>query len=579
LTSFDFHRSTSQPDIDAALIILQENKDSWANLDIRERIFILDEILAAMIPLSERWVASGLAAKSLSTGTQGEAEEWLYLAVILRSVRLLRQTLVDIQRAGIPRRVGSVACNSRGQAVAHVFPQTYSDWLLYRGISAQVWMEPGISIRDVSENQALFYRQRPQTGKVALVLGAGNVSMIPVIDVLHKLFFEGQVVVLKPNPVNDYLGPLMEEGLQGLIRQGFLRIVYGSAREGSYLCNHPAVDELHMTGSLETFEAITFGQAPEGARRKRLREPILQKRFTCELGNISPVIIVPGLWRLRDVQDQAEQIVTWFVANAGFGCLTPRMLIQHRDWPLRQELVDAIVNCLGQVPLRQANYPGAAEIHASFIAQHPQARQIGQTKPGELPWSFIPGVDASDRQDICFTCEPFCSLFSETAIPAANIPDFIDQAVEFANTTLWGTLAATLIVHPASLRDPGIAAAVDRAVADLHYGTITVNVSPFTGYYLQLTPWGGFPGSYIWDIQSGIGKTANTLMFERVQKSVVHGPFTKLFDSIRITSKKSAEFCRKLAYYEASPSSVRLSSLAWTSLIGQVSLERRPDDH
>ena len=37
------------------------------------------------------------------------------------------------------------------------------------------------------------------------------------------------------------------------------------------------------------------------------------------------------------------------------------------------------------------------------------------------------------------------------------------DAVEFANRRLWGTLSATLIVHPQSLKDPQIAAAVDQA--------------------------------------------------------------------------------------------------------------------
>lgn len=43
-------------------------------------------------------------------------------------------------------------------------------------------------------------------GKVALVLGAGNVSSIGLMDVLYKLFIENQATLLKMNPVNEYSG-------------------------------------------------------------------------------------------------------------------------------------------------------------------------------------------------------------------------------------------------------------------------------------------------------------------------------------------------------------------------------------
>ncbi len=49
-------------------------------------------------------------------------------------------------------------------------------------------------------------------GKLALVLGAGNVASIAPLDVLHKLFIENQVCLLKLNPVNDYLHDLLARG-------------------------------------------------------------------------------------------------------------------------------------------------------------------------------------------------------------------------------------------------------------------------------------------------------------------------------------------------------------------------------
>ena len=39
-----------------------------------------------------------------------------------------------------------------------------------------------------------------------------------------------------------------------------------------------------------------FGAGPEGIERKRRNQPCLAKRLTAELGNVTPVIVVPGPW-------------------------------------------------------------------------------------------------------------------------------------------------------------------------------------------------------------------------------------------------------------------------------------------
>jgi len=322
-------------------------------------------------------------------------------------------------------------------------------------------VQSDVTVESMLDTQARAYRDPHREQNIALVLGAGNASMLPVIDVLHKLLVEKQVVILKPNPVNAYLGSLIEEGLRAFIRLGFLRIVYGGVEEAQYLCNHALVDELYLTGSQQTFEAITFGADAAAAQRKRERTPVMHKRFTCELGNVSPVIIVPGPWTEADIRDQAEQIVTWSVANAGFGCLTPRMIIQQRSWHGRKRLVEMMGQFFQQVEPRNAYYPGASTRHAAFVAEHRDARQIGKASGEQLPWTMIADVDSTHTDDIAFTREAFCSIIAETALDSASIVDFIEQAVLFATTSLWGTLNATLLVHPQSMSDPQVAAAVE----------------------------------------------------------------------------------------------------------------------
>ena len=82
--------------------------------------------------------------------------------------------------------------------------------------------------------------------------------------------------------------------MASLIGAGVLRIVQGGAAVGQHLTGHARIDEVHITGSDKTYDAVVFGTGPEGQRRKEADQPVLDKPVTAELGNVSPVIVVPG---------------------------------------------------------------------------------------------------------------------------------------------------------------------------------------------------------------------------------------------------------------------------------------------
>ena len=562
--------ATTRQRMDAALDILRSGKDTWVTTGVPERIAILDELLKNVGAIAERWVALCLAAKGIAPDSPAAVDEWLggpYL--ILRNLRLLRQSLADIIAYGAPRIPGPIKTLPCGQVVAQVFPQNFYDRLLYGGISAEVWMEPGVTLEQLPQTQALIYQDRTHSGKVALVLGAGNVSCLGPTDFLYKLFVEDRVAIMKTHPVNSYLGPLIEESFSPLIDKGFLQVVYGEEQAGEYLCAHPLVDEIHLTGSDATFEAIVFGLGPEGARRKANRTPRLTKRITGELGNISPVIVVPGPWNDRQLDYHAANLASMLVVNAGFNCLTTRVIIQHQNWALRHRLLDSVRSLLAKTPPRKAYYPGAEARYRAFVSSHPEAEQLGARTEGTLPWTLITDLATQNDRDICYTTEAFCSIFAETPIEAPSVPEFIDRAVTFANDNLWGTLNATLIVHPATLADPAAAAAVDRAIANLRYGTVAINHWAAVGYGLVVSTWGGFPGQDIYDIQSGTGVVHNTLMFARAQKSVIRGPFVeKLTPLWFITHTTANEVGHKLTNFEVSPSLWKIPGLFWSALRG-----------
>jgi acyl-CoA reductase-like NAD-dependent aldehyde dehydrogenase len=560
-----FHK-TSQAAMDDALNELSAHKDQWLTLEIEERIQILDEMMEAMKEVSEEWVAVSLEMKGETRGSFGEGEEWASIWPIFRLLRILRQSLEDIRQSGRPHIPGPIHERPNGQVVAQVFPQTTLESLLYLGTKAEVWMQPDVTQQIMTGGQALPYRDPPSSGKVALVLGAGNIPYLPLAQSLYKLFVQLQVVILKLNPVNAYIGPIMEKVLRPLIDRGCLRMVYGGVSEGSYLTDHPLVDEIHLTGSDKTFDAIVFGVGEERLDRKARRDPRLSKRVEAELGNVSPVIVVPGPWSESDLRYQATQLATWLIFNSGYYCLTPRVLIQHKGWNQRHDLIAHLGDVFSSVETRKAWYPGTAGIHESFMAIHPESLRFGRAEEGNLPWTLISDVDPTQQDEIAFTTEGFCSLMAETALEADGVVEYLERAVAFANDRLWGTLSATILIHPKSLKDPEIAAAFERAIADLRYGTIYVN--DFTGFGIcwVVTPWGSYPNDDIYDVQSGIGVICNALMFERTQKTVIRAPFKKFPNPFLVTKKRFPAFSRRLAYFAADPGVGKLLRVFWSAL-------------
>ena len=245
-----------------------------------------------------------------------------------------------------------------GRLAIQVLPHDVYDRLLLSGVSAEVWMEPSVSPENLGEHMGAFYRDPRPTGKVALVLGAGNVASIAPLDVLYKLVAEGQVCILKMNPVNEYLGQFLKEAFRVLIDEGFVRVVYGGGDVGAWLCEHPLVQEIHVTGSARTHNAIVFGDGPEGAERKAKDQPKNPRPVTSELGNVSPTIVVPGPWTAADLQFQAEQIATQKMHNAGFNCIAAQVVIVSSDWPQKDAFLTELRHALTAAPDRPGWYPG-----------------------------------------------------------------------------------------------------------------------------------------------------------------------------------------------------------------------------
>ncbi len=154
--------------------------------------------------------------------------------------------------------------------------------------------------------------------------------------------------------------------LQPLVDAGYVEIVYGGADQGKYLCNHPLIADIHLTGSNYTYDAIVWGGKKEKVwgwgwggsllchvdmdqhvpacialfivyniyiqykyihihslflpimhhhhppipTNAQTGDPPFPKPVFGELGCCTPYIIVPGEWSDADMEYQAEMILT-----------------------------------------------------------------------------------------------------------------------------------------------------------------------------------------------------------------------------------------------------------------------------
>jgi acyl-CoA reductase-like NAD-dependent aldehyde dehydrogenase len=553
-------------ELDVALEGLARRAQLWTTVTPFERAALLHRILRDTYAVAEEWNAAACRMKGLDVaGPEGGEELFSGIGTFTRMVAAYETSMREIASQGRPKIPGPIRHASDGRLIVGVEPRRAVDKLLFPGLSAEVWLEPGVSEAEVVANQAAIYRQ-PGRGELCAVMGAGNVASLGPRDALSKLFVENKVVVLKANPVNDYLVPYWEQALAALIEPGYLRIVRGGAEVGRYLTSHHLVDEVHITGSAKTFEAIVFGVAEEGARRKAADDPVLTKPITSELGAVSPIVIVPGKWTSRELRYQAKHVATMFVNNAGFNCLTPRVLVMHRQWPQRQAFLQALEEVLATLPTRRAYYPGARERAHEFLAAHPEADQIGVVTSETLPWIVIRDV-APTSDDICFNVEAFCSVVSSTSLEATDTADFIDKAVQFCNDDVWGTLSMTILVDSRTQKDATIARHLVRAVENLRYGSIGVNAWQALSLFFSTTTWGAYPGHPRTDIQSGAGVIGNALLLPQPQKSVVRGPFvSRPTPSWFATNKHAGSVMRRLLAFETMPSVARFVRLMTAAL-------------
>jgi hypothetical protein len=549
--------------VNEAIDSLLQAEIRTTGLTIRKRYMLCKTCIDTLAETAESWIEVGSIGKQSPGNPAVLAEELLTGPVtVTRLLRLASNTLKQIAMHGKPQPVGRCKETSNHQCVVPIFPTPYLwDRLIFLGLSAQAIMQPGVSEKEV-HGQWLKNVTDTKVTKIVAILGAGNVSAVPVSDSLHRILFQSQQVILKMNSVNDYLRPIFEKALRPFIEEGMLRIISGGVDIGKELINHSDVAEVHITGSTQSHDRIVWGNDKnEQEANKKANTPILTKPLTSELGNVTPWIIVPGFYSTRQLDSQAQHIAASITNNAAFNCLATRVVVTSSSWPQRTEFLSRIDAHLAITPLRPAYYPGALERYC----QH-TGRIVQPDSKNCLPWAFIKNQDSAKPLSL-FTEEAFVGVCAEATI-AADSPDlFLKEAVDFCNQRLSGTLCVSLTLPKDYQRTKS--EVLEKEIQRLRYSAVCINQWAGLAYSLLTPPWGGYPGATLANIESGIGSVHNTFLLDRYEKSVLRGPLVSFPKPVWFpTNRNALTIARKLLALYQRPTLARFLHLLGSALTG-----------
>ena len=541
--------------LDRCLEKLTDGRDRLSRMNIGQRIALLEQCVDGIASTAPDWVDVACESKGIAAGSRERAQEVLGgPAATLRQLQLFLRTMRQIDRNGSPKLPAKPVRKSDGRIGIRMTPcPGFFDSVTFIGFRATTWLQSDIGEDNLEASLAPAYRSLEKTG-TSLVLGAGNVSGIPAADMLTKLCVDNRAVLLKMNPVNECIGPVFERAFAPLVENDLLRIISGDASIGAAAVSDERVDDVHITGSSETHDAIVWG-AKSDAREERRRNnrPVLDKPISSELGNVTPWVVVPGAYSKMQLNFQAENIVASMTNNAAFNCVATRVIVTWKQWPERERFLQRIESALARVPQRVAYYPGAEQRFERYSGMSAECAQRllrgvagggasgSRTSPdgttifvagtdrgdGTLPWTLIRNVSPHEDSPL-FSSESFVCVCAEVPIDAASPEEFLRKATEFCNEKLWGTLAASITVPSRFKRKLATRQILEECTDKLRYGVVAQNQWSGVVFALMSPPWGGHPGSTPQDIQSGTGWVHNSFMLTGIEKTVLEAPLVVL---------------------------------------------------
>ena len=546
----------SKIDIDRNISKLRVNSTEFLNLDESTLVTMLEQVIENIKTISYYWATLSSEKKGILSKSK-EGEEWIGgpFACIF-AIQYFIETIQnkdDLDKSKYDDTDKSYK----------VFPTKNIEKLLFPFLEGEIRFAKNLNFNQINEYRGFANRFEKIEPKITLVLGAGNVSSIPVLDALFHMIAYKSVIYLKLNPVNDYLLPIFTQVFEPFITRGFMIITQGDMQASKYLTQHDAFQQIHLTGSNYTYENIVYGKVLSEKERSLKTYPKINKKpITSELGNVTPIIVHPGNWSRSEIRHQAKKIVTAKLNNSGFNCIAAQVIVLPKDWRHTQKLKNDIKHYLKKVGDTTSYYPGSSENLNELIETNNYEQINNLTCSTPFLLADLDLEKEYGNKEVWSTALYFKEL------SFSSYEDFAVKAIDYVNNELWGNLGVTVLIK--NFKKGTNKLILKNYVDELKYGTVAINEWSALGFVIPSLPWGGYPGNRDNDIQSGQGYVHNSFLFESPQKGIVYSKFriSPLIDPPWfITNRKAHRIFKHLTYYQATKSKINLVKLIFSTLI------------
>ena len=547
--------SLTKLDIDRFISTLRTKSKEFNSINNIQLASMLDETISNIKEVSYFW-ATICSDNKGTTKTPAEGEEWLGgpFASVLATQYYIKSLINDddLDEGNFNNSENSYK----------VFPNNFIERITFPFINAKVYFNKSMSFEDINKFRG-FSKRYDIEPSITLVLGAGNFSSIPYLDVLYHLITRRSVILLKLNPVNDYLKPVFEKVFKNFIERGYIIVTNGNINESKYMATHPGINHIHLTGSDKTYEDIVYGRELTGNERSIKTVPKLNsKPITSELGNVTPIIIHPGKWSTSDIKYQARKIVTGKLNNNGFNCIAAQVVVLPDGWGHTETLIKYVKYYMNKAKDRKAYYPDSIERLTKLEKDksYERVNSLSCTTP-----HLTREIKAYNKYELD---EVWSSTIYFRKIPYSNAEDYVKNSIDYCNNELWGNLGVSVIIK--NHNNKFNKHITNSYIENLKYGTIAINEWAAIGYIIPQLPWGGFPGNKDNDIQSGQSVVHNSMLFESPLKGIVETKFriSRLIDPPWfITNRKSRRLFMNLTYFQINNTKINLIKLIFSALI------------
>jgi aldehyde dehydrogenase (NAD+) len=350
-------------------------------------------------------------------------------------------------------------------------PAGFLEWFsdaAYRGPRGHWEHSLGQNETIVPTTSSLFYEP---IGVVAAI-AAYNFPLLIAAFKVGGALAAGCTVVLMPSP----RAPLAAVALTKMVEEaeippGVVNVVIGEQAAGEALTQHPDVDMVSFTGSVEVGRHV-MTQAAGGL-----------KKVVLELGGKSPNIFLPG----SDIERGVLPSVLRFTRNSGQGCgATTRTLVHQDDY---DRFVAAAKTAIDGLKVGDPLEPDT-DLGPLIIAAH-RDRVAGYVERAlnNDGGTILAGGGEPEQERGFFInpaivggVEPEAEICQEELFGPIGVVlpyDTVEQAVEIANGTRFGLNANVWGPGPEAM----------KVAKRLRSGTVTINGG---GADRPDAPWGGY---------------------------------------------------------------------------------------